>query len=154
MKLLIQLSAALFVTLPLATFAHEHDKSIVPGEEKEIAARMGMEGPAETKGVGEVKVLGTMPLDGEMEGLQGYVMRVREITLLPGGQVAVHQHHSRPGAAYVIEGELVEHRNDVEGPVDRGPGDVALEKSGIVHWWENKSAQAARVVVVDIIKPE
>jgi len=125
--------------------------AIIPDAERAIAAAAGLEGPAESSGIGDVKVLATLPLAGEFEGLEGHVMRVREITLLPGGRVAVHEHHSRPGVAYMLEGEAVEHRRNEKTPLVRRRGDVAMEKSGIAHWWENVSDQPARVVVVDIV---
>jgi len=139
---------------PLLAVAHQHGDAVVPAAEKAVAMDLGSAGPTESSGVAEVRVLATMPLEGEFPGMEGCVMRVREITLLPGGQVAVHQHHSRPGAAYVLEGILVEHRNDAEDPVTRQPGDVAMEKSGIIHWWENKGTEPAKVVVVDIHKQD
>ena len=81
-------------------------------------------------------------------------MRMREVSLAPGGEVAVHQHQSRPGMAYVLEGEATEHRSDSEGPLIRKAGDVAIEASGIVHWWVNNGTESSRVVIVDIIKED
>jgi quercetin dioxygenase-like cupin family protein len=82
------------------------------------------------------------------------MLRAREVTVLPGGQVAVHQHTSRPGAAYILEGELIEHRNDTTGPIKRIKGAVAFEKTGTIHWWKNESSAKARVLVVDIVPSE
>ena len=144
----------LLISVHVPAIAHQHEAGVVPSSEKAIAQDLGVEGPIESKGIGEIKVLGMMPLDGELGETKGLVMRVREITLLPGGRVAVHQHTARPGAAYVVEGDLVEHRNDTEGPLLRGAGDVALEKTGVIHWWENTSSKSAKVVVVDIIASE
>ncbi|MFW9817736.1 MAG: cupin domain-containing protein [Candidatus Thorarchaeota archaeon] len=126
-------------------------KSVVPSSELKIAQDLGAEGPTETFGIESSKILGTMPLAGEFAGTDGYMLRVREITALPGAQVAVHQHDSRPGAAYILEGELIEHRNDVEGPLTRAAGAVALEKTGTIHWWKNESSAMAKVLVVDIV---
>jgi quercetin dioxygenase-like cupin family protein len=63
----------------------------------------------------------------------------------------VHQHTSRPGAAYILEGELVEHRNDSNSPITRSAGAVALEKTGTVHWWKNESSTKAKVLFVEIV---
>jgi quercetin dioxygenase-like cupin family protein len=129
----------------------ESVKSVVPSSELKIAQELGVEGPTETVGIESSKILGTMSLAGEFAGTENHMLRVREVTVLPGGQVAVHQHSSRPGAAYILEGELVEHRNDAEDPLIRTAGAVALEKTGTIHWWKNESSAKAVVLVVDIV---
>ncbi len=53
--------------------------------------------------------------------------------------------------AYVLEGELIEHRSDESAPVTRRAGAAAFEKTGVVHWWANESSRVARVLVVDIV---
>lgn len=149
---IIPILASLMV-IPAPSFADGgHNDAGIPQSEYKIAADLGMEGPTETTGIGGSKLLGILPLDSEFEALAGHVMRVREITLLPGGKVAVHQHASRPGVAYVLEGTAVEHRNDSDTPLQRVPGDVSLEKSGTIHWWANESDQPATVLVVDIVE--
>jgi quercetin dioxygenase-like cupin family protein len=127
------------------------EKDVVPQQELEKAQGLGAEGPTETVGIESSVVLGTMLLSGEFDGLDGHVLRAREVVVLPGGQVAVHQHESRPAVAYVLEGQLVEHRNDEEGPITRAVGAVAFEKTGVIHWWKNESTEKARVLVVDIV---
>jgi quercetin dioxygenase-like cupin family protein len=129
----------------------ESSKSVVPASELKIAQDLEADGPTETIGIESSKVLGTISLAGEFAGTENHMLRVREVTVLPGGQVAVHQHNSRPGAAYILEGELVEHRNDSESPITRATGSVALEKTGTIHWWKNESTAKAKVLVVDIV---
>lgn len=128
--------------------------TVVPKQEKEIAQKLAVEGPTETIGIKSSIILGSISLDGEFVGTDGYMLRVREVTVLPYAQVAVHQHNSRPGAAYILEGELIEYRNDSEAPITRRAGDVALEKTGTIHWWKNESSAMAKVLVVDIIPME
>jgi quercetin dioxygenase-like cupin family protein len=127
------------------------DDTVVPPEELEIAQGIGAEGPTETKGIESTVILGAMSLNGEFDGLEGRVLRAREVVVLPGGQVAVHRHQSRPAVAYVLEGELIEHRSDEKDPITRKVGAVAFEKTGVVHWWKNDSSKKARVLVVDIV---
>ena len=129
----------------------DHTHAGIPAEEYKMAADLGMDGPSETTGIGDSRNLGSIPLGDEFEGMEGYVMRARTITLLPGGKVAVHQHKSRPGVAYVLEGTAVEHRNDADVPLQRNSGDVSLEKTGTIHWWVNESDAPAKVIVVDIV---
>jgi quercetin dioxygenase-like cupin family protein len=134
--------------------AIEVSETVVPQHEKAMARDLGMDGPTETKGVGVSKVLGMMPMDDEFPGMAGRMMRARELTLLPGGVVAVHQHNQRPGIAYLVEGTAVEHRSDRDAPIVHKAGDAAFEPSGTVHWWIKESDEPAKVVVVDIVPVE
>jgi quercetin dioxygenase-like cupin family protein len=83
--------------------------------------------------------------------MDGRRMRARIITLQPGAVVAVHEHRQRPGIAYILEGEVVEHRSDHDEPQIRRPGAVAVEYSGVAHWWRNDGEASVRALVVDII---
>ncbi|MEM1316516.1 MAG: cupin domain-containing protein [Pseudomonadota bacterium] len=129
-------------------------QTVVPSAEKDRAQELLADGPTETTGVSRVSLIGSMPLDGEFQSSDGLVMRVRELVIEPGGIVAVHQHTNRPGAAYIVEGELVEHRSTEAGPVVKTAGETAMERSGVIHWWENESDAPARAVVVDIVPAE
>lgn len=127
---------------------------VVPSRERQIAKEKHASGPAVNKGVKAVAALGSVALGDEFPGLEGRVLRAREIIIEPGGVVAVHQHDARPGLAYILEGEIVEYRNDSPEPHVRKPGNVAFEKTGVTHWWENKTAQSVRALVVDIVPQE
>ena len=150
-SLLLWVIPALLISVPnLAHPSGEDNLVIVPPQERDIVT----EGPTENQFIESVEMLGSIPLEDEFVSLKGRVLRTREITILPNGQVAVHQHQSRPGMAYVLEGELIEYRNDQSIPVTRSVGAVAFEKTGVIHWWANKSSRKARVLVVDIVSQE
>lgn len=143
--------AAACLLFPLSgAFAHGGPQ-VVPDREREIARDIAAEGPTGNRGIESVTSLGALSIDGEFPGVEGKVLRVREIVIAPGGVVAVHQHDMRPGLAYILEGEIVEHRNDADGPITRRAGDVSFEKTGVVHWWENVSDAKVRALVVDIV---
>lgn len=124
---------------------------IVPAHEHDMAKGQTFKGPSETRGIESVIQLGVVGLDKDFPSLKGKVLRARELTIAPGGMVAVHQHDSRPGVAYILEGEIIEHRNDHDKPIVRKIGAVAFEQSGVVHWWENTSKSRVRALVVDIV---
>lgn len=111
------------------------------------------DGPSETTGV-FTNVRGAIELAGYSDALLEGSLRVREVTVEPGGRIAVHAHDERPAVVYVVEGELVEHRSDSPGPIVRGQDDVYLEGPGVVHWLENVAQQPARAITVDIFPPE
>ena len=126
-------------------------QTVVPKAEKEAAGQAGMEGPSETTGIKGVKTLGTAALDGEFPSPNGRMLRVRELEILPGGVVAVHRHDGRPGVAYILAGEMTEYRAGEDAPAVRKPGDIALEQTGVTHWWKNTGSTTAKALVVDIV---
>ena len=130
------------------------EETVVPQAEIDAAQRLLADGPRETRGVESITALGHVPLDGEFDSPDGRVLRAREFLIAPGAQIAVHEHQQRPGVAYILEGELVEHRNDAPAPIRRGVGAVAFERTGVVHWWKNESDRPARALVVDIVPAE
>lgn len=135
--------------------AHEHTGAhdVVPAQERERAAGQGFDGPTENRAIAPIVTLGAVDLGSEFPGLAGRQLRAREITVLPGGVVAVHQHNGRPGLAYILEGTIIEHRNDHPDPIVRTVGAVAFEKTGVTHWWENVSTAPVRALVVDVFTP-
>ncbi len=137
-----------------ATTILAEDESGIPANEKEIARDKGFKGPAETTGIESSVLLGSIPLQDDFPELEGRVLRARVVTLLPGGTVQAHEHDTRPGVAYILEGALTEHRSDRSGPILHGPGAASFEKSGLVHWWVNEGSVKARAVVVDIVKED
>ena len=125
--------------------------AVVPEAERSDALEKGLEGPTKTEGIASVKALAKVLLGADFEGMDGHQLRVRELVIAPGGVVAVHQHDQRPGVAYIIEGEMVEHRGGADEPIVHKAGSVAVEHSGVQHWWENRSQKPARALVIDII---
>ena len=111
-------------------------------------------GPTETKGIAGIETRGVIDLGNEFSAMTGKQMRARVFTIEPGGVVAVHTHEQRPGYAFILEGTIIEHRNDSEGPIIHGPNSIAIEKNGVSHWWENTSDQPVKALVVDIFTPE
>ena len=128
--------------------------SVTPEEEVRQAAEMDATGPRKTTGIKALRILGTVPLAGEFENPEERVLRGREMDIEPGGRVAVHRHDGRPGLAYIVSGQLTEHRVGVDKPVVKKAGDAVWERTGTLHWWENEGDTVARVIVVDIVPSE
>lgn len=151
----VLLGCCLVLLFPDLTLrAHEANHDVVPESEYATASKLGLKGPSETKGVAAVEKLGVINLAEEFPQMEGRQFRAREITVDPGGVIAIHQHQQRPGFAYILQGEIVEHRSDQSEPLVRKAGDVAMEKTGISHWWENKSDAVVKALVIDIIPVE
>ena len=107
--------------------------------------------PTENKGV-KVGAPTTLDLAQEVEGVDGRQLRMRVVTLEPGGVVAVHSHKGRPAVAYVVQGTLSEHRES-GGDHEYHQGESWTEDHNTVHWAENKGSTPAVVVAVDVFKP-
>jgi quercetin dioxygenase-like cupin family protein len=103
----------------------------------------------ETNGV-SVKVLASVDLAGEIEGMAGRQLRMRMVTIEPGGVFGpTHGHEGRPGTVYVLQGTITDHRNGVA--TDYGPGVGWPEDRSTVHWLENRGTIPAVEISVDIV---
>jgi quercetin dioxygenase-like cupin family protein len=71
----------------------------------------GDQAAPETKGV-TVKLLATVDLGPEIEGMAGRRLRMRLVTIEPGGVFGpVHDHKGSPGTVYILQGIITDHRN-------------------------------------------
>lgn len=110
------------------------------------------ESAPETTGV-TVELLATIDLGAEIEGMDGYQLRMRKFTIEPGGVFGpVHDHRGRPGAVYVLEGTITDHRDGTA--TDYGPGLGWPEDRNTVHWLENRGTVPAVEVSVDVVRSE
>jgi quercetin dioxygenase-like cupin family protein len=103
----------------------------------------------QTKGVA-VDVLATVDLAGEIDGVEGRQLRLRMVTIEPGGVVGpTHDHVGRPGVVYVLQGTITDHRDGVA--TDYGPGLGWPEDRNTRHWLENTGTIPAVEISVDIV---
>ena len=110
----------------------------------------GDENATERRGV-TVKLLATVDLGPEIEGMAGRELRMRMVTIDPGGVFGpIHDHKDRPGVVYVLQGTITDHRDGVAQ--DYGPGVGWPEDRNTVHWLENRGAVPAVEISVDIVK--
>jgi len=110
--------------------------------------------PAEpqTKGV-TVRELATVDLGPEIEGMAGRQLRMRMVTIEPGGVFGpMHNHKDRPGIVYILQGTITDHRDG--NATDYGPGVGWPEDRNTNHWLENRGTIPAMEISVDIIRKE
>jgi len=107
--------------------------------------------PPAMKGV-TITPMAVVELGPEIEGMAGRQLRMRKITVEPGGFFALHSHKDRPGTVYVLEGRITETRNDVTK--EYGPGETWFENRGTNHRVENKGTTPATFLAVDIFKQQ
>jgi quercetin dioxygenase-like cupin family protein len=113
---------------------------------------MSTEQVAETKGV-TVQLLASVDLGPEIEGMAGRRLRMRMVTIEPGGVFGpVHDHQGRPGTVYILQGTITDHRNGVASAY--GPGVGWPEDRNTTHWLENAGTTPAVEISVDIVGTE
>jgi len=106
----------------------------------------------ETRGVA-VQLLATVDLGPEIEGMAGRRLRMRMVTIEPGGVFGpIHDHKDRPGTVYILQGTITDHRNGVA--TDYGPGVGWPEDRNTTHWLENRGTIPAVEISVDIVRQE
>jgi quercetin dioxygenase-like cupin family protein len=106
----------------------------------------------ETRGVA-VELLGTVDLGPEIEGMAGRLLRMRKVTIEPGGVFGpLHDHRGRPGIVCILEGTITDHRNGVE--TEYGPGLGWPEDRDTLHWLENRGPIPAVEISIDIVRQE
>ena len=106
----------------------------------------------ETRGI-TVKLLATVDLGPEIEGMAGRQLRMRIVTIEPGGVFGpIHDHKDRPGTVYILQGTITDYRNGVA--TDYGPGVGWPEDRNTIHWLENRGTIPAVEISVDIVRQE
>ncbi|HEY3528298.1 MAG TPA: cupin domain-containing protein [Nocardioides sp.] len=106
----------------------------------------------ETKGIA-VELLSTVDLGVEIPGMEGLQLRMRRVTIEPGGVFGpLHDHQGRPGTVYVLQGTITDHRDGVA--TDYGPGPGWPEDRDTLHWLENRGTVPAVEISVDVVRQE
>ncbi len=97
------------------------------------------------------ELLRSLDLTSELESTKGRTLRMRRVTVQPGGALALHNHVDRPAITYLLSGEMTYHQ---EGKPDRviRPGDGFAEGRATTHWAENTGKVPAVWIAVDIPK--
>ena len=106
--------------------------------------------PAASKGIEEV-LLRSLELTDELRSVEGRSLRMRKMTLAPGGILGIHSHQDRPAVSYFLHGEVTYHPTG-KPDVVVGPGQGIAEGKATTHWAENRGNVPAIWIAVDIPK--
>lgn len=111
----------------------------------------GQAGP-ESKGV-SVELLASVDLGAEIPGMDGRQLRMRMVTIEPGGVFGpLHDHVGRPGTVYVLQGTITDHRDGTT--TEYGPGLGWPEDKNTLHWLENRGTVPAVEISVDVVQAD
>lgn len=98
------------------------------------------------------ELLRSLDLTGELDSGSGRPLRMRRITVQPGGALALHSHVDRPAVTYMLQGEMTYYQEG-QAPVVVRPGGGFAEGRTTTHWAENAGRVPAVWIAVDIPKP-
>ena len=116
-----------------------------------VGVAVGQSAPTENRGI-TVSAPTFVDLTNEIDSVAGRQLRMRVVTIAPGGAVAMHSHKGRPTVAYAMQGTVTEHLEN--GDVHEHPqGEAWTEANGVTHWAENKGDKPAMIIAVDVFKP-
>lgn len=98
------------------------------------------------------ELLRSIDLTKELSSTAGRTLRMRRITLQPGGVLGLHNHVDRPAVTYLLQGEVTYHQEGKPGMVVK-PGGGFAEGRATTHWAENTGTVPAVWIGVDIVGP-
>ena len=84
----------------------------------------------------------------------GYQIRIRKLTIEPGGVVPWHSHSARPSNIYIISGAITEYRSSCAVPIEHREGDVIPEFGAISHWWRNNTDKTMVLISADLFQAQ
>jgi quercetin dioxygenase-like cupin family protein len=116
-----------------------------------LAAAAQRKPPAQTVGQSE-ELLRTLDLTAELDSTKGRPLRMRKITVQPGGAQALHTHAGRPAVTYMLQGEMT-YYPEGKPPVVVRAGEGVAEGRTTTHWGENTGKVPAVWIAVDIPTP-
>ena len=106
--------------------------------------------PSQNRGLSAIP-LKSLDLSKEIDSVRGRPLRMRKITLQPGGIIGLHTHKDRPTVSYMLEGEVTYHQEGKPETTLRA-GDGIAEGRDTIHWAENRAPVPAVWIAVDIPK--
>lgn len=90
-------------------------------------------------------------LGSEIPGMEGRELRIRLMTINPGGNIKVHNHKNRPAAFYVIQGVTTITYGD--GTVKSFPvGSMGYADKNTTHWHRNDGNETVVFLAADIFQ--
>ncbi|MRD47953.1 cupin domain-containing protein [Caenimonas koreensis] len=107
---------------------------------------------APTAPVGVVDTeLASIDLARENVKLEQRRLRLRHMTIAPGGIVPMHSHEDRPALIMVNSGEIYEYNSKCAVPILHKAGETAREFMGTKHWWKNTGSVQVDLTIGDIV---
>lgn len=98
------------------------------------------------------EVIASIDLAPKGGAFKGMVLRMRKLTVGPGGIVPWHDHATRAANIYVVSGAITEYRSTCLVPIVHKAGEVTAEfGENLAHWWKNHTRKQAVLISSDIV---
>ena len=107
--------------------------------------------PKDNKGYTASKTT-VVDLGPEFEAMAGRQLRLRLLTIEPGGHIGLHSHKDRSAVVYFMQETDTIIRDDGTSQIFHS-GDTTGETGTTVHWHRNDGKDAVIAITVDIFKP-
>lgn len=117
----------------------------------DVASSQAADAPKDNKGYTTSKTT-VVDLGSEFSGMAGRQLRLRLLTIEPGGHIGLHNHKERPAVVYFLQGTDTVIRDDGTSQTFKA-GDVTGEPGTTIHWHRNDGNDAVIFVTADIFKP-
>jgi quercetin dioxygenase-like cupin family protein len=106
--------------------------------------------PKDNKGFTASKTT-VVDLGTEIEGTAGRQLRLRVLTIEPGGHIGLHSHKDRPAVVYMVQGtDTVTLADGTTKTLH--PGDTASATKDTTHWHRNDGKDNVVLIAVDVFK--
>jgi len=148
LKAVLNALLAVAIALAVLVLAEYFDIHLFREAGGGLAAAAQRQPPPQNVGQSD-ELLRSLDLTGEIASTKGRPLRMRKITIQPGGALARHTHADRPAVTYMLQGEMTYY---VEGnpPVVVRAGESTAEGRGTTHWAENTGKVPAVWLGIDI----
>ncbi|GFE62889.1 cupin domain-containing protein [Geobacter sp. AOG2] len=97
----------------------------------------------------KAEVKQAVDLGPEIEGMNGRQLRMRTLTIEPGGYIGIHSHKDRPAVVYFLHGEDTVTSEDGTVKVFH-PGDTSSADKDTIHWHRNDGKEPVTLIAVDV----
>jgi quercetin dioxygenase-like cupin family protein len=104
--------------------------------------------PKGNKGLKSSKAT-VVELGPEFSGMEGRQLRLRILTLEPGGYIGMHSHRDRPSTVYFMQGTDTVTRDDGTSHTFHA-GDTTAEPGTTVHWHRNDGKDDVILITTDV----
>ncbi len=94
-------------------------------------------------------VLASIDLAQEPANVPGRLLRLRRLTIAPGGVVPWHDHANRPAVIYIISGEITD-ASTCAVPIVHHAGETTAEMHTTSHWWKNTGTETVVLLSADL----
>jgi quercetin dioxygenase-like cupin family protein len=106
--------------------------------------------PKDNKGFTASKTT-VVDLGPEIEGMTGRQLRLRMLTIEPGGHIGLHSHKDRPAVVYAVQGTDTVTLADGTSKTLH-PGDTSTATKDTTHWHHNDGKDNVVLIAVDVFK--